>query len=95
MGAGSGSGSHAGEDPADPGADSAAPAVPQCLLPAGFARAVGFEEVAPHHQYPRLRYELAQGISWKADVEAALEKLFTVITVPASPTPVPELAGTR
>jgi GNAT superfamily N-acetyltransferase len=78
------------------GTDSADSSVPQCLLPAAFARAVGFEEVAPHHQYPRLRYELAQGLHWKADVEAALEKLFTVITVPASPSPaVPDLVGTR
>jgi len=78
-------------DPVDP--DEAA--LPKCLLPAGFARAVGFQDVAPHHRYPRLRYELARDLGWKAEVEAALEKLFTVITVPASPSPVPELAGTR
>ena len=70
-------------------------ALPSCLLPAGFARAVGFQDVAPHHRYPRLRYELARDLGWKAEVEAALEKLFTVITVPASPAPVPELAGSR
>ena len=70
-------------------------ALPRCLLPAGFARAVGFQDVAPHHRYPRLRYELARDLGWKAEVEAALEKLFTVITVPASPAPVPELAGSR
>ena len=65
---------------------------PACLLPAGFARAVGFVDVAPHHRYPRLRFELGRDIGWKAEVEAALEKLFTVITVPASPSPlVPEL----
>jgi GNAT superfamily N-acetyltransferase len=69
--------------------------LPQCLLPAGFARAVGFRDVAPHHRYPRLRYELARDLGWKAEVEAALEKLFTVIAVPASPAPVPELAGSR
>ena len=79
------------DDPRDP--DEAA--LPKCLLPAGFARAVGFQDVAPHHRYPRLRYELARDLGWKAEVEAALEKLFTVITVPASPAPVPELAGSR
>lgn len=57
--------------------------VPQCLLPAEFARAVGFTDIAPHHRYPRLRFELAAGIGWKAEVESALEKLFTVITIPA------------
>ena len=71
-------------------------AVPPCLLPAGFARAVGFEVVAAHHRYPRLRLELGRDIGWKAEVESALEKLFTVITVPASPSPlVGELAGRR
>ena len=56
----------------------------------------GFEDVAPHHQYPRLRFELGRDIGWKAEVESALEKLFTVITVPASPSPlVPELVGQR
>jgi GNAT superfamily N-acetyltransferase len=72
------------------------PRIPRCLLPAGFARAVGFEDVAPHHRYPRLRFELGRDIGWKAEVESALEKLFTVITVPASPSPlVPELVGQR
>lgn len=67
--------------------------VPQCLVPAGFARAVGFTVVAPHPRYPRLRFELEKDLGWKAEVEAALEKLFTTITVPASPSPVRELAG--
>ncbi len=68
--------------------------VPGCLLPAGFARAVGFTDIAPHHRYPRLRLELGRDIGWKAEVESALEKLFTVIKVPASPSPlVPELVG--
>jgi GNAT superfamily N-acetyltransferase len=70
--------------------------LPRCLLPAGFARAVGFEVIAAHHRYPRLRFELGRDIGWKAEVESALEKLFTVITVPASPSPlVPELVGQR
>ena len=57
--------------------------VPGCLLPAAFARAVGFVDVRPHYRYPRLRFELASGIGWKEQVESALEQLFTVITVPA------------
>nr|WP_240188954.1 GNAT family N-acetyltransferase [Nakamurella flavida] len=72
--------------------------VPRCLIPAGFAEAVGFVPVAPHPRYPRLRYELRSGSGWKADVESALEKLFTVITVPSTH-PVAarerELAGAR
>ncbi len=57
--------------------------LPKCLLPAGFARAVGFTDILAHRKYPRLRFELASGIGWKAEVESALEKLFTVITIPA------------
>lgn len=89
-------------DPDDPGVPQAPveqvpdPGIPRCLLPASFARAVGFEDVAPHHRYPRLRFELGRDIGWKAEVESALEKLFTVIRVPASPSPlVPELVGQR
>ena len=68
--------------------------IPGCVLPAGFARAVGFVEVAPHHRYPRLRLELGRDIGWKAEVEAALEELFASLTVPASPPPaVRELVG--
>ena len=42
---------------------------PICLQDAGFV-------VVTHHRYfPRLRLELEQGLGWKADVEAALERL--------------------
>jgi GNAT superfamily N-acetyltransferase len=87
----------AAADPrADEVADPAEAGLPRCLLPAGFARAVGFTDVAPHHRFPRLRFELGRDIGWKAEVEAALEKLFTVISVPASPSPlVPDLVGQR
>ena len=68
--------------------------IPSCVLPAAFARAVGFAEVKPHHRYPRLRLELGRDIGWKAEVEAALEELFASLTIPASPPPaVRELVG--
>jgi hypothetical protein len=59
--------------------------IPPCVLPAGFARTVGFTEVKPHHRYPRLRLELNRDIGWKAQVEAALEELFASVSIPASP----------
>ena len=31
--------------------------------------------VSPHPYFPRLRLELEQGLGWKAEVEAALERL--------------------
>ncbi len=47
----------------------------QCLAPAEFFLAVGFKTVRPHPRFPRLRLELRTALSWKSDVEYALEKL--------------------
>ncbi|MEU0497186.1 acetyltransferase [Mycobacterium sp. NPDC006124] len=47
----------------------------QCIIDADFLADVGFEIVAPHAYFPRMRLELEQGLGWKADVEAALERL--------------------
>ena len=35
----------------------------------------GFKTVRPHPRFPRLRLELRTALSWKSDVEYALEKL--------------------
>jgi hypothetical protein len=35
----------------------------------------GFTVAAPHRYFPRLRLELDRGLGWKAEVEAALERL--------------------
>ena len=48
---------------------------PACVLPAAHLRAVGFKTVRPHHRYPRLRLELKSAVSWREDVEVALERL--------------------
>lgn len=47
----------------------------QCIIDADLLIDMGFEVVAPHPYFPRLRLELEQGLGWKADVEAALERL--------------------
>ncbi|GAB3486832.1 GNAT family N-acetyltransferase [Amycolatopsis cihanbeyliensis] len=52
-----------------------------CVLPAGFLQSVGFKTVRPHPRWPRLRLELRSAISWKEDVEAALEKLLGQVSV--------------
>lgn len=52
-----------------------------CVVPAAFLRSVGFKTVRPHPRWPRLRLELHSAISWKADVEAALQKLFGEVNV--------------
>jgi GNAT superfamily N-acetyltransferase len=46
-----------------------------CVLPAAHLRAVGFKTVRPHARYPRLRLELKSAVSWREDVEVALERL--------------------
>ena len=48
---------------------------PGCVLPAGHLRSVGFKTVRPHHRWPRLRLELKSAVSWREDVEVALERL--------------------
>jgi len=87
-------------NPVDP--DGAArpdnrPAIPNCLVPAGFARAVGFTDVRVHPRYPRLRFEITGESGWKAEVESALERLFTAITVPTAPVrePARQAVGVR
>jgi GNAT superfamily N-acetyltransferase len=46
-----------------------------CMLPAEFLLAVGFKTVRPHIRYPRLRMDLKTALSWREDVEVALERL--------------------
>lgn len=46
-----------------------------CLLPAEHLLAVGFKTVRPHPRYPRLRLEMKSALSWREDVEVALERL--------------------
>lgn len=52
-----------------------------CVIPADFLRRVGFKTVQPHQRRPRLRLELRAGLSWKEDVEAALERLLGSVTI--------------
>ncbi len=48
---------------------------PACLIPAEHLLAVGFKTVRPHPRFPRLRLELKTTLSWREDVEVALERL--------------------
>ncbi|WP_158879687.1 GNAT family N-acetyltransferase [Amycolatopsis anabasis] len=52
-----------------------------CVVPAAFLQSVGFKTVRPHPRWPRLRLELRSAISWKEDVEAALERLLGQVSV--------------
>jgi hypothetical protein len=46
-----------------------------CVVPADFLLAVGFKTVRPHYRYPRLRLDLKNALTWREDVEVALERL--------------------
>lgn len=63
-----GAGSHGGA-----GADGADRSL--CLVPTDFLLAVGFKTVRPHPLYPRLRMEIKNTLSWREDMEVALERL--------------------
>jgi GNAT superfamily N-acetyltransferase len=52
---------------------------PVCVLPADHLLAVGFKTVRPHPTYPRLRLELRTTLSWKEDVELALDRLLGAV----------------
>jgi GNAT superfamily N-acetyltransferase len=52
---------------------------PGCVLPADHLLAVGFKTVRPHPRFPRLRLELRQTISWKEDVEMAIDRLLGAV----------------
>lgn len=52
-----------------------------CIIPAGFLQQVGFKTVRRHPKWPRLRLELRTALSWKEDVEAALERLLSTVSV--------------
>lgn len=54
-----------------------------CLVPADMLLAVGFKTVRPHHRFPRLRLELKTTVSWREDVELAIERILGTVRAPA------------
>jgi GNAT superfamily N-acetyltransferase len=61
---------------------------PACVVPADHLLSVGFKTVRPHPRYPRLRLELKQTVSWREDVEVALERLLGSMTPESALRPV-------
>jgi GNAT superfamily N-acetyltransferase len=57
--------------------------VADCVVPAGYLRAVGFKTVRPHPRYSRLRLEVRSIASWREDVEYAVERLLISMAPPA------------
>lgn len=52
---------------------------PACVIPANHLLSVGFKTVRPHHTYPRMRLELRSALSWREDVERALDQLLGAV----------------
>lgn len=55
-----------------------------CMIDADFLEKAGFEVVAEHRRFPRLRLELDRDHGWKQDVEAALESLLAAAVLTMS-----------
>jgi GNAT superfamily N-acetyltransferase len=74
------------EEPAEWAAPPPRPRQPAgaqtCVLPADYLLAVGFKTVRPHPRTPRLRLDLKSTVSWKEDVEYALERLLSSMQAP-------------
>ncbi|SIR99323.1 hypothetical protein SAMN05445060_2036 [Williamsia sterculiae] len=54
---------------------------PGCVIDAHFLKESGFDVVASHPRFPRLRLELDEGLGWKSGVEAALQRLFVIAQI--------------
>lgn len=59
-----------------------------CALPAGFLEGVGFRTHRAHPRHPRMRMELRSALTWRDEVEAAIERL--VGAVRPAPRPAPD-----
>jgi hypothetical protein len=54
-----------------------------CLLPADFLNAVGFKTVRAHPSTPRLRLDIRATLTWREDVEFAIDRLFGSVQLPS------------
>jgi GNAT superfamily N-acetyltransferase len=53
-----------------------------CLLPVEYLRAVGFKTVRNHPSTPRLRLDVKSTVTWREDVEYAIERLLGSMHAP-------------
>jgi len=59
------------------------------VLPADYLLRVGFKTHRQHARYPRMRIELKTALTWRDEVESALEKLIGVVRPARRPAPEP------
>jgi GNAT superfamily N-acetyltransferase len=58
-----------------------------CVVPADFLGSVGFKTHRPHVTTPRMRMDLRTALTWRTEVEAALERLVGAVRPSAPPAP--------
>ncbi|PUA81189.1 GNAT family N-acetyltransferase [Nocardioides currus] len=58
-----------------------------CVMPAEFLGRVGFKTQRAHVTTPRMRMDLRSVVTWKSEVEVALEKLWGVVRPHPQPAP--------
>ena len=59
----------------------------RCTVSSDFLARVGFKTHRPHPTTPRMRMELRSALTWKDEVEAALERLVGVVRPRKRPSP--------
>jgi GNAT superfamily N-acetyltransferase len=59
------------------------------VLPADYLLRIGFKTHRQHARYPRMRIELKTALTWRDEVESALEKLIGVVRPARRPAPEP------
>lgn len=51
----------------------------QCVVPSDFLGGVGFKTYRPHPVHPRMRMELRSALTWRDELEAAVERLLGAV----------------
>ena len=66
-----------------------------CVLPEAFLGGVGFKTQRAHSTTPRMRMELRSALTWRDELEVALERLLGVVRPHKQKTPAPTPKVTR
>jgi hypothetical protein len=67
----------------------------RCVVPVDFLGGVGFKTHRAHSTTPRMRMELGSALTWKDEVEAALDRLLGAVRPLRKPAKVPGPKATR
>ena len=67
----------------------------RCVVPVEFLGSVGFKTQRAHGVHPRMRMELRSTVTWKDELEAALERVLGVVRPGHKTAPAPTPKATR